>query len=51
MTLLPVGETGTVTAQQVADGHPRRHLPRDHHVRQQRDRLHPAHPEIGAVCQ
>ena len=31
-------------------GHSPRHRPCDHHVRQQRDRLYPAYPEIGAVC-
>ena len=35
--------TGTVTAQQVADAIRAGHLPGHHHVRQQRDRLHPAH--------
>ena len=44
VTLLDVHADGLVTAQQVARRHPRRHLPRDHHVRQQRDRHHPAHP-------
>ncbi len=39
--LLPVHENGMVSAWQVADAI--RHLPGDRHVRQQRDRQHPAH--------
>ena len=40
--LLDVHENGLVTAQQVADGHPRGYLPRDGHVCKQRDRHDPA---------
>ena len=43
ITLLDVHENGIVTPEQVRGRYPRGYLPCDGHVRQQRDRHHPAH--------